>query len=298
MPADNVEYDENIVKETNSENTSYKRATFGLLSSKLVDYNKKIMNNIFKNTNISSILHYYTNHMKMVIEPFDYISVYDLFIVPPIEGIAKLIKYLNESSSFYNSSYRYFMDFSKTYLLSTKGNPIDIKDGTYSTIKLDIKNSTDADVTAKGLRKDLNSKIYIIEIDASDFAITKNKITEKKFNKLYGVDSEGNNSSIELNINNEKESSVKTKIVRLYNNNLKYMKSLSDQIESTSALITLVKGELDLSLIVPYKEYRISNISQYKDLDGKYLLAHKIEYIVQGDGDFLCSSQMSFKKIP
>lgn len=292
-----LEYDENIIKEAGTEKIAYRRVTLGLIKSELVDNNKRIMNNIFKNTNISSIVHYYTNHMKMIIEPFDNNPFYNLFIVPPIEGITKLIKFLNESCAFYNTSYRYFMDFSTTYLLSTRGKAIDIKDGTYTTVKIDILPNTPTRKVKEGMERDTTNELYIIEIDAKDFSILKNEITEKKFNKLYGVDSLGNKANVSLNINNEKGSSTKTKMVRIYNNNMSYLNSLANEIENSSSIITVVKGDINASIIVPYKEYRISNINQYKNLDGKYILVAKKEVFVQSDNDYRCSVSMSFKKV-
>lgn len=294
----NLETDEDLIKDSGSNDTTYRKSTIGLIKSELVDNNKKIMNNIFKNTNMSSIIHFYTNHMKMVIEPFDNNPVYNLFIVPPIEGISKLLKFLNESGSFYKTTYRYFMDFNKTYLLSTKGKAIDINDGTHNTIKFNIINDNGIHECEDGMTRDDDNKIYIVEINAGDFHLTKNNVTEKKYNKLYGVDSMGNKSSRKLDINNEKGSSSKTHIVRVFNDNLDYLESMASEIENTSAVITLAKGNIDMSLIVPYKEYRISNTKQYKDLDDKYLLVSKREVIIQNDGDFSCSASMSFKRVP
>jgi hypothetical protein len=295
--SDNIEYDQDLVEDTKSSKTAYRTVAIGLIKSELVDDNKKTMNNIFKNTNTSTILHYYTHHMNMIIEPFDNNPTHGLFVVPPIEGISKLIKFLNESSSFYNTSYRYFMDFSKTYLLSTKGKAISTKDNTYDTIKIDVINDTTNKTTNKGLKKDTDNKLYTIEISAADFSVKFNKITEKKFNKLTGVDSMGNKISSALNINNEEDSSTKTRMVRLYNGNSNYIGSLADEIETTSAVITVVKGYIDCSLIVPYKEYRIANIKEYSKLDGKYLLASKKEVFQQSDTDFACSTSMTFKKV-
>lgn len=294
---DTIATSQDLVEASDSDGTSYKKAILGLIKSELVDNNKRIMNNIFKNTNTSSILHFYTHHMKMIIEPFDNNPTHDLFIVPPIEGISKLIKFLNESATFYTTTYRYFMDFNKTYLLSTKGKAVDIKDGTYNTIKIDVISDVGSKTSDRGIYKDTKNKIYVIEIDSSDFHIGKNKVTEKKFNKLYGVDSMGNREYKELKINKEKGTSTKTRMVRIYNENLNYINSLADEIETSANTITVVKGELDGSLIVPYKEYRISNIKQYKDLDGKYLLVAKKEVIIQQEGDFSCSTSMTFKRV-
>lgn len=297
LPTNELEYDSELIDKSESEGISYRSVMLGLIKSELIDDNKKIMNNIFKNTNTSSIVHFYTKHMKMIIEPFDNNPSHSLFIVPPMEGISRLMKYLNESSNFYTTSYRYYLDFSKTYLLSTKGKSIDIKDGTFNTIKIDIKNNTDRNEEADGIFKDTDNSIYIIEIGVDDTAIVMNKTTEKKFNRLYGVDSLGNKSDKSLNINNEKNTSVKTKMVRVYNNNLKYLDSLADEIETTSSIISVTKGDIDSSIIVPYKEYRISNIKEYKGLDDKYLLISKKEVIVQSDDKFRCSTSMNFKRV-
>lgn len=86
-------------------------------------------------------------------------------------------------------------------------------------------------------------------------------------------------------------------MVRIYNNNMSYLNSLANEIENSSSIITVVKGDINASIIVPYKEYRISNINQYKNLDGKYILVAKKEVFVQSDNDYRCSVSMSFKKV-
>jgi hypothetical protein len=108
----------------------------------------------------------------------------------------------------------------------------------------------------------------------------------------------GNKANRKLNINNEKGSSSKTRMIRVFNDNVNYIESAASEIENTSAIITLSKAHIDASLIVPYKEYRIANVKQYKDLDDKYMLASKREAIIQNDGNFSCSTSMSFKKVP
>lgn len=295
LSTNDLEYDGDLVEDSDSDEVSYKPIVLGLIKSELIDNNNKIINNIFKNTNTASIVHYYTNHMKMIIEPFDNNPSRPLLIIPPVEGISKLLRYLNEVSNFYTTSYRYYLDFSKTYLLSTKGKAIDIKDGTYNTIKIEVKNLTGADVDAVGIFKDTDNKLYVIDVASKDFSISMNKITEKQFNVLHGVDSMGNKSSKKLDIHNEKGSSSKTRMVRL--NNLNYLNSMIDEIEATAAVISVNVGDIDGSIIVPYKDYRLTNIKEYKSLDGKYLLIGKKEVIVQSDKDFRCSVSMNFKRI-
>lgn len=298
LSTNNLEFDQDLVKSSGADDVSYKPIVIGLIKSELIDNNSKIINDIFKNTNSASIVHHYTNHMKMIIEPFDNNPIHPLLIIPPVEGISKVLRYLNESSNFYTTSYRYYLDFAKTYLLSTKGKYVDIKDGTYNTIKIEVKSLTGTKVEAEGIFKDTENELYILDIPTKDFSLNMNKITEKQFNKLHGVDSMGNKSSRELDINNEKGSSSKTRMVRVYNNNLNYLNSMADEIESTSAVISIVKGDIDSSIIVPYKDYRFTNAKEYKSLDGKYLLVGKKEVIIQSDKDFRCSISMNFKRIP
>jgi hypothetical protein len=87
------------------------KLTVGLFLNSIVENNKKkIINNIFKNNNTVSIIHYYTSHMKMLIEAFDNNRTIPNLIIEPTESITLLLQYLNQICGFYTTKYLFFMD--------------------------------------------------------------------------------------------------------------------------------------------------------------------------------------------
>ena len=69
---------------------TYMEGFIGLMSLKCIEDNKMLINDIIKNSNLPSIVHKYTNHMTMCIEPFDYIDTIEQHIIPPVNTITSL----------------------------------------------------------------------------------------------------------------------------------------------------------------------------------------------------------------
>lgn len=272
---------------------AYVECILGLVDDSMMNANKMMINNIFKNSNNISIIHYYTNNMRMIIEPFDYTDPMKLCVIPPMEGISQLLKYLNIMSSFYSTDYRFFMDYNYTYLLSNKGNSIDVRDGTFNTIEINV----DKNVEEKGIGADYKQKIYTIQIKEDQLSYNNDDLTEKMYNKLYGVLSDGTKSITNLDILRSYDSKDRYKLIRLPNNNIHYSENIKNMIENGSAPISIMVSGMDNSLFVPYKQYIFSFFRERRDCNGVYILTEKQEvYLAQGEGRFYSSMILKFEK--
>lgn len=276
------------------DSNAYVNAIIGLVDDSIMNANRLAMvNNIFRNSNNISIIHYYTSAMRMIIEPFDYMDPMDLCILPPMESVGQLLKYLNTISSFYSTDYRFFMDFNYTYLLSNKGNSIDIKDGTFSTIEINVDKETEE----KGLGADYKQKIYTLQVKEDQIDYSDDDLTEKKFNKLYAIDSSGNKNIIELDIPRSYDSKDRYKLIRLPNDNIHYLENYKSNSENSGKPITIAIADMDNSLFVPYKQFIFSFFRERRSCNGVYILSRKQEvYIAQGDGTFYSTMVLRFKK--
>jgi hypothetical protein len=282
--------DDNI---NTSDNMDYKNITIGLLKIDLLNNNKMLINNVFSNTNTISIIHYYTKHMKMIIEPLEFDYVKSSFIIPPLESVSQLIRYLNNANALYSTQYRYFMDFNKTYILSTSGNPIDINDGTYSSIIINI----DEDTPQINMIIDPKQKVYSLNVDVGNTNMNSNIISDKSYNYILGVTTDGITSQFDLDINKNSLSAKKPKIHRIANENLNGVKNLKNMYESSAAILNLSKPEIDSSIFTINKQYNINNSSIYSDFDGKFLLSYKKE-VYKPEGDFFITNTiLGFRKI-
>lgn len=283
--------DENL-KEGSLE--SYVDCAIGLIDIKSLNNNKRLINGKFNNTNTISIIHQYTKDMKMIIEPFDYNDDMNTCYIIPLEGISKLLEYLNDECTFYSSGYKFFMDYNYTYLLSNKGDPIDIKDQTYTTIQFEVTKQVKYD----GMGIDKENKLYLVKVQENQIDIGADRITDKLYTQLVGIGSEGKVKKVDLNVHNEEESSkTKPKVIRISNNNFNLLEEMKKTTEATGDIIVINTINIDNSLIVPYKEYIINFNKERKHLSGKYVLYSKREvYTSEGEGEFKGSLNISLIK--
>lgn len=276
---------------------SYLDGYIGLIQVDSVNDNRILINTILKNTNLMSIIYKYTKHMTMVIEPFDNTDHLDTVIIPPISSITNLLKFLNTEYTFYKSGYRYFRDFSTTYLLSMNGTPVADMNYTYNTIIINIVDPLDPVSSTNSMELNDSAKAYIINVDARRTSIDINRNTDQMFNSIIGVDLFGNTKQIDLDIPKTPESSEKVTLERVQNNNLSYVDNMKHMVESVTTLLTITKTEIDSSILTPNKEYLVRNYEDNSKYNGRYILAFKKEVMLQQDNEYISSVVFALRKI-
>ena len=231
MPSD-LDYNRRMEKEIMPDSNSYRNCTIGLYSMKSINNNTKFINTIIKDSDMISIVHNYTQHMNMLIEPFKDNEKLPICIIPPMNTITKLLEFLNSYHNFYDSGYRYFRDFDKTYLLSTRGNPIKSSDEDFDTIIIRIMDPTVIETKKLSFEVNRTQRTYILYIDATFTNIHIDKLKDKKYNSVMTIDTMGNTRQKELNIPKNINSIERLNIDRVYNDNVDYIDTLSDNIET------------------------------------------------------------------
>lgn len=285
-------------KNENTTGKDYKQGNLALLKMDLINENKIIMNDIIKDSNIASIIHRYTKHMNMIIEPFEDNKIIDQIIIPPIESVTNLLDYLDRTVCIYKGGYRYFRDFYKTYLLSNRGNPVhDRTDMNYDTLIIRVHDTSDDDSKLHSVEIDKNNKVYILNIDSNNTSIEINKIKDKSYNSIIGIDTMGNTKKLQLNIPINKESKEKITLHRIFNDNMESLQSLKTIMDDSSILLNISKSEIDSTLLTPNREYLVQNYSSYKQYDGRFLLSYKKEVLIQQDGRFISSAMFGLRKM-
>ena len=285
----------NKIEGSTSENTnSYKRGSLALIDLQSIDNNKGIFNEIIKNSNMLSIVNRFTKHMPMVIEPFTNNEKIDTLIIPPISTLTELFKFLNGEELFYDTGYRFFRDFNRTYLLSNSGKAVDDGDDVYDTIILNILDTTDPDSKSVGLSVDKKQKAYILNIDALDTHMHINLVQDKDYNTIIGIGDEGEVNKVILNT---KSSLSKERSIFIRTNHLEDLMATAKAIDSSSVVLQVTRSELDGSLFTPNKEYVIKNYSEYSDYNGRFILSSKKEVFIQQDNEFISNTVLTFRKI-
>lgn len=285
----------NNMNEDADVNESYKSGTLGLFDSSLLDDNDIFVNGIIKDSNMISIVHKYTKHMNMVIEPFINNNKIDTLIIPPITSITRLLNFLNNYSCFYSKGYRYFRDFDKTYVLSNTGKAVSDGEDVYHTMIINILDTTDPLTKSVGIDIDKSKKTYVMNIDALDTTININITRNKEYNSIVGVTSTGELDKVRLEDSlDEKERIL---LQRIPNDNLTYLQNIKHEIDSSSVVLQISRTEIDSSIITPNKEYIIRNFKEYSEYNGTFLLISKKEIFIQQDNEFISKTILAFKKV-
>lgn len=288
---DNPNYNQSLQKqstETYESTATYMEGYISLISLQSINDNKRLFNTIFKNTDLLSIIHHVTNHMKMCIEPFDDNPKISQFIIPPITSLTNLLQYINNYYCFYSTKYRYFRDFNMTYLLSSKGISTKIiNDNKYNTIIINICDPLEIVGNANGIEINRDSKSYIINVNANDTSLDIDRLTDKTFNSIIGVDTNGNILKVSLNIPRNTDSTEKVILERVFGDNLNHIYNSKNIIESSSIVATIYKSEIDTTIITPNKEFLINHYDSNSEYNGRYILSFKKEIMHQQSTNYI-----------
>lgn len=296
----NLNYNENIDYANGNNNSEdiNKIIKIGLMKQDLLINNKKEINCIFNNSNAIDILYSNMKHMKLLIEPLDNNITYNSLIIPPLSSITEYVKYIDDQHAIYNTKYRLFYDYDKTYLLSSRGNAIKSIDEGYSTIIINIHDTISMNAKSQGLIDDEDRRAYLLNVDANDINIFEDELTSKKFNNIIGIDSKGNYLKTEINTKDTLNKYSKSEIQKFNSDNLSKLNVISSEIELNSNIVNIIKNDLDTAVFTINKEYYINFYEKLKDMTGKFLLGRKREIYTRDNDKFILTNYLTFKKIP
>lgn len=280
-------------------NDIYKLTTIGLLSLDHVNKNKKVMNGVV-NGKLSSIMYYLTSHLPIVIEPPTTNTTLKNQFLPPLNSVAKALKYINSINVFYSTPYRFFIDFGVSYLLSSSGLSIKQKGEDIGTVLLVLKNSYDEGSKVQGMITSEEQSMYQIEIDAQDCELADNHVSDKSYSKLSVTNTSGNKVDASLS-NKSKSSSIvsKTKSVRVSNDNTGLIDNMISSLDNSAVQLLVQKNDIDSSVLTMNKEYFIKADEVYGSdkYNGRYLLTRKRELYIREDDDFSMDVMLLLEKI-
>ena len=275
----------------------YKKVTIGLMKLDNIVNNKRIINDVFRDTTIVNMILKYLSHMKLVIEPISNTNTIPSFIVPPISSISEYIKFLDDYFTLYPTGYRLFYDYNVTYLISSSGKHIDTNDSNNYSVIINVNNTITEESKIQGMEIDRKQKTYFIEVDSKDINMFQDEATDKTYNTILGIGSDGSNNKVKLNTENIDHSIEKTRIERIPNNNLKILNNMKRKIEDKSIYVNVVKTELDTSILTINREYIIRNFDKLGYRNGRFLLSRKREIYTLDNDNFILSCILTFRKI-
>ena len=268
---------------------AYKRITVGLISMELTNSLRTSFNDIYNNINTNTLLGIALNGTDCIVERPTKTKSFSTLIVPPIASRYQMIKFIFEEEPFYNTYFRYFMDFDKSYLLSNLGGPVDGGDGELSNIIFDIRSVTEEEAYYDGI--EVKNNAYYVYISPPNSNITLNESTEKVANQIVGFDEDGTYIS-NLEINNSKGSEKKQMFMRTDNVEL-----YKNELETNTIIIEVTKQHIDGTLFTPNKCINVKNYGDYAQYNGRYIMVYKRDIYRAVAGEFLMSTCIGLKKV-
>lgn len=282
-------------KENKENKDIYKIISLGLIQKDIVLNNKTLINTVYKDTHLLDIICDVFKEKNLVIEPFVNNDDVKCLIVPPMETVSKFLTYLDDRYTFYNTPYRFFYDFNKTYLLSSSGRGVPVKNEKYNAIFIYVDNTITDQSKFDGMKEDSELKAYMINVDAAAINISVDKATTISYNQIIGVNSEGEYQSVNINSNLDGD---RYKVTRLNNERFDVLDNLKNELESNNIVINIIKGELDSTVFTLNKEYYIKNYNKLADKNGKFLLSAKKEIYIKESEYFNMTTILTLKKCP
>lgn len=282
-------------KENKENKDIYKIISLGLIQKDIVLNNKTLINTVYKDTHLLDIICDVFKEKNLVIEPFVNNDDVKCLIVPPMETVSKFLTYLDDRYTFYNTPYRFFYDFNKTYLLSSSGRGVPVKNEKYNSIFIYVDNTITDQSKFDGMKEDSELKAYMINVDAAAINISVDKATTISYNQIIGVNSEGEYQSVNINSNLDGD---RYKVTRINNERFDVLDNLKNELESNNIVINIIKGELDSTVFTLNKEYYIKNYNKLADKNGKFLLSAKKEIYIKESEYFNMTTILTLKKCP
>ena len=284
---------------SSQQNYKYKDVTIWLLQQDVVNGNRNLINGIFKNATTNSLILQITDYIgNVLLEPVRYDNKYDQVIIPPCTSISNYIAYLNNNLSvFYDTPYRFFMDFDTAYIVSSAGKPVEIKNQNIFTVEINVTGIIPDDDSESGMSVDKNTNKYSIDIPLAYMEFTKNNVSNKMVNQITTIDSEGNIKSKDISGNKIKTTTPMTKIVNLSNSDANAVNNVTSGYELDNIMVTINKNDLDASIFTINKEYIFNMDDGHLEYSGRYLLSAAKQFYVKQNEYFVMTTILMFKKI-
>lgn len=267
----------------------------GLMKAELILANKKSFNGNYVETDTEKLLEVILKDVPGIsiddIDEIENLKEYESFTMVPQESVANAIYYLFEDSPFYNTNYNFFMDFKKTYLLNSKGDPREGVD--IHTVLFKINSIGGGTENVTGVAKDSEGGVHIIYVQETDVNYNINTSTEKGANQIVGYDTDVVTKT-DLNIVVSKESTTNKQAFTKANQlGVDIRKQVMD---NTSVTLQIYKMNMDTSVITPDRCYQV-NDQKYPDYNGKYLLLYKKDILAKVDQFYDVSTIIGLQRI-
>ena len=276
----------------------YKDVTLWLLPQDAVNNNKQTINGVFKNATMNTMILNSTNYLgKMLLEPIKYDNKYDQVIIPPQNSISEYISFLNNDLSvFYDTPYRFFIDFDMTYIVSSSGHVVRSKNESIFTFDIQISSIIPQEEDDTGMYIDTRNNKNVIYVNSANVNYTRNNITNKMVNSITTIDSSGNVYRRDVESNNTKVTKKLSTIINLSNTDNNAVNNIVSSLSMNNVGVSIVKNDLDANVFTMNKEYIITD-NTHPEFNGRYLISSVKQMYTKQTEQFVMATVLNLKKI-
>ena len=282
----NVDFGATLNKSDNPTlDTSYRAINIGLVSEDQTETLRRSFNAIYKNIDSNTLVGIALQGLKnVVVEPLENNIKYDQIIIPPVSSIYKFLEYVYDKDAFYNTQFRFFMGFNKTYLLSHRGTAFTTG---INTVILNVKDVTSNASLIAGITKKNSS--YYVYLSAMDVKYaTNDQAASQIVNNVVAYDDTVETTSLDLNNNGD----GRTRFVRT-----EYGNVVKNEIDSSNVIIEVVNDNMDGSIFTPEKRYCFVADGYNSKYNGIYTLYYKKTFYKSVDGTYNIVCSLAFKSV-
>lgn len=272
--------------------------TIGLMSLDIINKNKALMIGTSISGTTNDIIRYYTKNINLVMEKLDYNASFNKQVVQSVNSISELISYLNSLKVLYKTSYRFFMDFDRSYLVSSANKEVPANGETITSVLIVVEDVLKNMKEQEGMYTNKEQKNYQINVPSIDTDLKRNRLLEKNYTSLTATTTSGNTSNKDLSVNKAIYSGDKKSIIRINNDNTNMLSNIQGDMDSAAVTFVMDKEGLDTSVLNINKRYVIKNFDAHSDLDGDFLLARKVDIFTRDDKEFTLNTILSFRIKP
>lgn len=285
--------------EENTVEDKHITVSLGLLSMDHVNKNKKVASGVIDGK-LSSIMYYITSHLPIVIEPPKNNVSLTNKILPPLDSVAKMLKYLNSISVFYPTAYRFFIDFDRSYLLSSSGRALKAAGDNITSVVITIYHKHKMDSAVQGMITNRQQSIYEMYVSSADCELSDNSLAEMSFSKISGTSTNGTVVNKTISAATSSNIISKSKPVRISNGNNGIIDNMVSDIDTSAIQLLVQKIDVDGSIFTMNKEYIIRAEDAYstEKYNGRYLLIRKRELLIRQDETLTSNLILLFRKVP
>lgn len=273
--------------------------TIGFIALDHINKNKTAINGVINSGSMSAALYYALNGHNLLLEPLENNDKLKQVFIPPMKSVSKVISYLDDLSTFYNTPYRFFMDFDCTYLISSSGKAVKKKSESMTTVRIKlVKEYTEGNM--EGMLEDKENKMYVLNVSATYANLMKNSVTEKTYSSIKGINTSGNTSTVPIEEEGVDSSLYKANSsnVRISNENTGLIENMKTAAMNNSVVLGIVKNKTDGAIFTINKYYYVEADEVYgPEVSGVYILSSKKEvYMQEGEG-LAMSVMLTFKRL-